>query len=157
MKAILNRLINHQKLSKEESRQMIINIADGQYNSSQIASFLTVYMMRSISLDELEGFRSALLELCILIDLDEYDTIDLCGTGGDGKDTFNISTLSSFVTAGAGVKVTKHGNYGVSSGCGSSNVLEALGVKFSNKKNFLKRCLDEAGICILLRPFFIQQ
>ena len=154
MKAILNRLINHQKLSKEESRQMIINIADGQYNSSQIASFLTVYMMRSISLDELEGFRSALLELCILIDLDEYDTIDLCGTGGDGKDTFNISTLSSFVTAGAGVKVTKHGNYGVSSGCGSSNVLEALGVKFSNKKNFLKRCLDEAGICILHAPLF---
>ena len=154
MKAILTRLINHQKLSKEESRQMIINIADGQYNSSQIASFLTVYMMRSISLDELEGFRSALLELCILIDLDEYDTIDLCGTGGDGKDTFNISTLSSFVTAGAGVKVTKHGNYGVSSGCGSSNVLEALGVKFSNEKNFLKRCLDEAGICILHAPFF---
>lgn len=154
MKAILNRLINHQKLSKEESRQMIINIADGQYNSSQIASFLTVYMMRSISLDELEGFRSALLELCILIDLDEYDTIDLCGTGGDGKDTFNISTLSSFVTAGAGVKVTKHGNYGVSSGCGSSNVLEALGVKFSNEKNFLKRCLDKAGICILHAPLF---
>ena len=154
MKAILNRLINHQQLSKEESRQMIINIADGQYNSSQIASFLTVYMMRSISLDELEGFRSALLELCILIDLDEYDTIDLCGTGGDGKDTFNISTLSSFVTAGAGVKVTKHGNYGVSSGCGSSNVLEALGVKFSNEKNFLKRCLDEAGICILHAPLF---
>ena len=142
MKAILNRLINHQKLSREESRQIIINIADGQYNSSQIASFLTVYMMRSISLDELEGFRSALLELCILIDLDEYDTIDLCGTGGDGKDTFNISTLSSFVTAGAGVKVTKLGNYGVSSGCGSSNVLEALGVKFSNKKNFL---LDIGG------------
>ena len=154
MKAILNRLIDHQQLSKEESRQMIINIADGQYNSSQIASFLTVYMMRSISLDELEGFRSALLELCILIDLDEYDTIDLCGTGGDGKDTFNISTLSSFVTAGAGVKVTKHGNYGVSSGCGSSNVLEALGVKFSNEKNFLKRCLDEAGICILHAPLF---
>ena len=154
MKAILNRLINHQQLSKEESRQMIINIADGQYNSSQIASFLTVYMMRSISLDELEGFRSALLELCILIDLDEYDTIDLCGTGGDGKDTFNISTLSSFVTAGAGVKVTKHGNYGVSSGCGSSNVLEALGVKFSNEKDFLKRCLDEAGICILHAPLF---
>ena len=85
MKAILNRLINHQKLSKEESRQMIINIADGQYNSSQIASFLTVYMMRSISLDELEGFRSALLELCILIDLDEYDTIDLCGLAEMGK------------------------------------------------------------------------
>jgi anthranilate phosphoribosyltransferase len=154
MKAILNRLIQHQQLSKEEARQMIINIADGQYNTSQIASFLTVYMMRSISLEELEGFRSALLELCIAIDLSEFDTIDLCGTGGDGKDTFNISTLSSFVTAGAGVKVTKHGNYGVSSGCGSSNVLEALGVKFSNDPDFLKRCVDKAGICILHAPLF---
>jgi len=154
MKAILNRLIQHQQLSKEEARQMIINIADGQYNTSQIASFLAVYMMRSISLEELEGFRSALLELCIAIDLSEFDTIDLCGTGGDGKDTFNISTLSSFVTAGAGVKVTKHGNYGVSSGCGSSNVLEDLGVKFSNNANFLKRCVDQAGICILHAPLF---
>ena len=154
MKAILNRLINHEKLSKEESRQMIINIADGQYTSSQIASFLTVYLMRSISLDELEGFRSALLELCLLINIDEYNTIDLCGTGGDDKDTFNISTLSSFVVAGAGIKVTKHGNYGVSSTCGSSNVLEALGVKFSNEKDFLKRCLDQAGICILHAPLF---
>ena len=154
MKAILNRLIQHQQLSKEEARQMIINIADGQYNTSQIVSFLTVYMMRSISLEELEGFRSALLELCIAIDLSEFDTIDLCGTGGDGKDTFNISTLSSFVTAGAGVKVTKHGNYGVSSGCGSSNVLEALGIKFSNDQDFLKRCVDQAGICILHAPLF---
>ena len=133
---------------------MIINIAEGQYNTSQIASFLTVYMMRSINLEELEGFRSALLELCIAIDLSEFDTIDLCGTGGDGKDTFNISTLSSFVTAGAGVKVTKHGNYGVSSGCGSSNVLEALGVKFSNDQDFLKLCVDQAGICILHAPLF---
>ena len=154
MKAILNRLIQHQQLSKEEARQMIINIADGQYNTSQIASFLTVYMMRSISLEELEGFREALLELCIAIDLSEFDTIDLCGTGGDGKDTFNISTLSSFVTAGAGIKVTKHGNYGVSSGCGSSNVLEALGIKFSNDQDFLKRCVDQSGICILHAPLF---
>ena len=154
MKAILNRLIQHQQLSKEEARHMIINIADGQYNTSQIASFLTVYMMRSVSLEELEGFRAALLELCIAIDLSEFDTIDLCGTGGDGKDTFNISTLSSFVTAGAGIKVTKHGNYGVSSGCGSSNVLEALGVKFSNEQDFLKRCVDQAGICILHAPLF---
>ena len=154
MKTILNRLIQHQQLSKEEARQMIINIADGQYNTAQIASFLTVYMMRNISLEELEGFRAALLELCIAVDLSEFDTIDLCGTGGDGKDTFNISTLSSFVTAGAGVKVSKHGNYGVSSGCGSSNVLEALGIKFSNDQDFLKRCVDQAGICILHAPLF---
>ena len=96
----------------------------------------------------------ALLELCIAIDLNEFETIDLCGTGGDGKDTFNISTLSSFVTAGAGVQVAKHGNYGVSSGCGSSNVLEALGINFSNDQDYLKRCLDQAGICILHAPLF---
>ncbi len=154
MKAILNKLVQHQQLSKEEARRMIHNIAEDKYNTSQIASFLTVFMMRSISLEELEGFRAALLELCISIDLSEFDTIDLCGTGGDGKDTFNISTLASFVTAGAGIKVTKHGNYGVSSGCGSSNVLEALGIQFTNDADYLKRCLDQAGICILHAPLF---
>ncbi len=110
--------------------------------------------MRSITIEELEGFRDALLELCIAIDLSEYNPVDLCGTGGDGKDTFNISTLSSFVTAGAGIKVTKHGNYGVSSTCGSSNVMEHLGIKFSNDKDFLKRSIDEAGICVLHAPLF---
>lgn len=154
MKSTLNRLIRHEQLTKEEARQMIINIADDRYNSSQIASFLTVYMMRSISLEELEGFREALLELCVAVDLSEFETIDLCGTGGDEKDTFNISTLSSFVTAGAGIKVAKHGNYGVSSGCGSSNVLEHLGIRFSNDQDFLKRSIDQAGICILHAPLF---
>ena len=154
MKKILNRLIRHEQLSKEEARKMLINIADDKYNSSQIASFLTVFMMRSISLDELEGFRAALLELCLAVDLSEFETIDLCGTGGDEKDTFNISTLSSFITAGAGVKVAKHGNYGVSSGCGSSNVLEHLGIRFSNEEDFLKRCIDQAGICVLHAPLF---
>ena len=154
MKSVLNRLIKHEQLSKEEARQMIINIADGKYNNSQIASFLTVYMMRSIGLEELEGFRSALLELCNAVDLSEFETVDLCGTGGDEKDTFNISTLSSFVTAGAGIKVAKHGNYGVSSGCGSSNVLEFLGIRFSNEEDFLKRCVDQAGICVLHAPLF---
>ena len=154
MKKILNRLIRHEQLSKEEARQMLINIADDKYNSSQIASFLTVFMMRSISLDELEGFRAALLELCLAVDLSEFETIDLCGTGGDEKDTFNISTLSSFITAGAEVKVAKHGNYGVSSGCGSSNVLEHLGISFSNEEDFLKRCIDQAGICVLHAPLF---
>ena len=154
MKKILNRLIRHEQLSKEEARQMLINIADDKYNSSQIASFLTVFMMRSISLDELEGFRAALLELCLAVDLSEFETIDLCGTGGDEKDTFNISTLSSFITTGADVKVAKHGNYGVSSGCGSSNVLEYLGISFSNEEDFLKRCIDQAGICVLHAPLF---
>jgi anthranilate phosphoribosyltransferase len=154
MKETLNRLINHEILSKEDAKQILVNIAKGDYNTSQIAAFLTVYMMRSITIDELEGFRDALLELCLAVDLSDYNPIDLCGTGGDGKDTFNISTLASFVTAGAGVKVTKHGNYGVSSKCGSSNVMEFLGIKFSNEADFLKKSIDEAGICVLHAPLF---
>ena len=154
MKTILNRLINHEILSKEEAKNVLVNISSGSYNPSQIASFLTVYMMRNIAIDELAGFREALLELCIAVDLSAYNTIDLCGTGGDGKDTFNISTLASFVAAGAGIKVAKHGNYGVSSISGSSNVMENLGVKFSNDKGFLEKCIDEAGICILHAPLF---
>ena len=133
MKNILNRLINHETLSSEEAKDVLINLSHGSYNESQIASFLTVYMMRTITIEELQGFRDALLEMCTKIDLTEFNTIDLCGTGGDGKDTFNISTLASFVVAGAGQKVAKHGNYGVSSVSGSSNVLEILGVKFSSK------------------------
>ncbi|WP_340154325.1 anthranilate phosphoribosyltransferase [uncultured Winogradskyella sp.] len=154
MKQLLNRLINQESISSEEAKKVLVNISAGQYNQSQIASFLTVYMMRSITLDELRGFRDALLELCVPVYLDDYNTIDLCGTGGDGKDTFNISTLSSFVTAGAGVHVTKHGNYGVSSACGSSNVMESLGIKFTNDIDFLKRSIDEAGICVLHAPLF---
>ena len=110
MKHILNRLINHDILNKAEAREILVNISEGKYNSSQIAAFLTVYMMRSITVEELEGFRDALLDLCVAVPFKGYNAIDLCGTGGDGKDTFNISTLSSFVTAGAGVNVTKHGN-----------------------------------------------
>ena len=154
MKTILNRLINHEILSAAEAKNVLVNISNGSYNPSQIASFLTVYMMRSISIEELSGFREALLELCLRIDLSAYNTIDLCGTGGDGKDTFNISTLASFVTAGAGIKVAKHGNYGVSSISGSSNVMETLGVKFSNDNDFLEKCVDQAGICILHAPLF---
>ncbi|AOR25797.1 anthranilate phosphoribosyltransferase [Formosa sp. Hel3_A1_48] len=154
MKALLNRLINHESISAEEAKQILISISKGDYNQAQIASFLTVYMMRSITVNELQGFRDALLELCLAVDLQTYDPIDLCGTGGDGKDTFNISTLSSFITAGAGVAVAKHGNYGVSSACGSSNVLEALGVKFSNDKDHLKRAMETANICVLHAPLF---
>ncbi|MDO6473066.1 anthranilate phosphoribosyltransferase [Maribacter sp. 1_MG-2023] len=154
MKETLNKLINHEILSKEDAKRILVNIAKGDYNTSQIAAFLTVYMMRSITIEELEGFRDALLDLCLAVDLSAYNPIDLCGTGGDGKDTFNISTLASFVTAGAGVKVTKHGNYGVSSKCGSSNVMEFLGIKFSNDAGFLEKCIDEAGICVLHAPLF---
>ena len=154
MKETLNKLINHETLESEESKQILVNISNGMYNQSQIASFLTIFMMRSITLEELSGFRNALLELCIPIDLKDFNAIDLCGTGGDGKDTFNISTLASFVTAGAGVNVAKHGNYGVSSSCGSSNVMEFLGVKFSNDEDFLKRSIEKAGICVLHAPLF---
>ncbi|SIR36473.1 anthranilate phosphoribosyltransferase [Maribacter ulvicola] len=154
MKETLNKLINHEILSKEDAKRILVNIAKGDYNTSQIAAFLTVYMMRSITIEELEGFRDALLDLCLAVDLSAYNPIDLCGTGGDGKDTFNISTLASFVTAGAGVKVTKHGNYGVSSKCGSSNVMEFLGIKFSNESDFLEKCIDKAGICVLHAPLF---
>jgi anthranilate phosphoribosyltransferase len=141
-------------LTKEDAKQILVNIAKGEYNTSQIAAFLTVYMMRSITIEELEGFRDALLELCLAVDLSEYNPIDLCGTGGDGKDTFNISTLASFVTAGTGIKVTKHGNYGVSSKCGSSNVMEFLGIKFSNEADFLRKSIEEASICVLHAPLF---
>ncbi|MDC0117922.1 anthranilate phosphoribosyltransferase [bacterium] len=154
MKHVLNRLTNHQTISAEEAKQILINISKGDYNQSQIAAFLTIFMMRSVTLEELKGFRDALLELCIPVDLAAYNPIDLCGTGGDGKDTFNISTLSSFVTAAAGVPVAKHGNYGVSSACGSSNVLESLGVKFSNDIDFLERAIATTGICVLHAPLF---
>lgn len=154
MKNILNRLIQHEVLSRQESKDILVGIANKAYNESEIASFLTVYMMRSIQLEELEGFRDALLDLCLAVDLSAYEPIDLCGTGGDGKDTFNISTLASFVTAASGIKVTKHGNYGVSSSCGSSNVMEALGIKFTNDKDYLEKALDQVGICVLHAPLF---
>jgi len=154
MKQILNRLINQESISTEEAKNVLVNISEGKYNQSQIASFLTIYMMRSITLEELQGFRDALLELCIPVDLSDFNAIDLCGTGGDGKDTFNISTLSSFITAGAGVKVAKHGNYGVSSASGSSNVMEEMGVKFTNDVDQLKQHIDKSGICVMHAPLF---
>ena len=154
MKNVLNRLIAHETISTEEAKQIIVNISNDMYNPSQIACFLSVYMMRNITIEELRGFRDALLELCIPIDLSDYNAVDIVGTGGDGKNTFNISTLSSFITAGAGIHVSKHGNYGVSSTSGSSNVMEHLGVKFSNNEDFLKNCIDKSGICILHAPLF---
>lgn len=154
MKHVLNRLIAHESLSREESRQLLIEIAEGIYDTHQVASFMTIFMMRSITVEELTGFQEALQSLCIAIDVSSFDPIDLCGTGGDQKDTFNISTLASFVTAGAGVPVAKHGNYGVSSSCGSSNVMEYLGIHFTNDSEVLKRCLEKANICIFHAPLF---
>lgn len=154
MKAILNHLFEYKSLTKEQAKQTLIGIGRGEYNSAQIASFLTVYMMRSLRLEELEGFRDAMLELCLPVDLDAYDPMDLCGTGGDGKDTFNISTLSSFVVAGTGQCVAKHGNHGVSSLVGSSTIMEKLGYRFTNDVGELQRKMETAGICFLHAPLF---
>ena len=154
MKKVLNRLTQYETLTEDESRNIIIEISEGKLNTSEISSFLTIFMIRNITIEELNGFRKALIELSLKIDLEEFDPIDLCGTGGDEKDTFNISTLASFVTAGSGVKVAKHGNYGVSSSCGSSNVLESLGLNFNNDSNKIKEAVDKANICFLHAPLF---
>lgn len=154
MKEILEYLYQHKTLSKEEAKSVLTNIASGYYNQHQIASFLTAFIMRNITLNELNGFREALLELCTPIDLAIFDPIDLCGTGGDGKNTFNISTLSSFIVAGAGIHVAKHGNYGVSSVSGSSNVLEFLGIPFQTEEAILKHQIENSGICFLHAPLF---
>ena len=154
MKEILNQLIEYKSLDKDSANRALKMMAAGEVNPSQMAAFLTVYMMRSITVEELEGFRDAMLELCLPLEIDEYNAIDLCGTGGDGKDTFNISTLSSFIVAGAGQSVAKHGNNGVSSVCGSSNLLAHFGYEFTNNSDELKRSLDEANICFLHAPLF---
>lgn len=153
MKTLLNQLIDHQSLTKEGARQFLLDLTYGKYNPSQTASFITVYMMRNITVEELQGFRDAMLEECIPAKFDA-PVMDLCGTGGDGKNTFNISTLSSFVVAAAGQPVAKHGNYGVSSACGSSNVLEYFGYRFTNDMDTLKRSLDRANICFMHAPLF---
>ena len=154
MKDVLNSLYEYKSLNKETAKEILKKLAQGEYNNSQVASFLTVYLMRSITVDELEGFREAMLELCIPVDLSAYDPIDLCGTGGDGKDTFNISTLSSFLVAAAGQPVAKHGNNSVSSVCGSSNILSHFGVKFTNEISQLEKSIESSGICYLHAPLF---
>lgn len=154
MKNLLLDLFAHQRLDRRRAEEVLRALADGAYNDAEIAAFLTVYLMRPIALAELQGFRDALLACCLPVDLGDTDAIDLCGTGGDGKHTFNISTLGAFVVAGAGYPVVKHGNYGVSSRCGSSNVLEALGYAFSRDEAALREQLRVAGICFLHAPLF---
>jgi anthranilate phosphoribosyltransferase len=153
MKQILNDLIEHRSLPKETARQVLVDLATAKFNPSQTTAFMTVYMMRSITVEELQGFRDAMLELCIPVKFDA-PVMDVCGTGGDSKNTFNISTLSSFVVAAAGQPVAKHGNYGVSSACGSSNLLEYFGYKFTNDVEELKRSLDRSNICFMHAPLF---
>ncbi|GAA4133150.1 anthranilate phosphoribosyltransferase [Sphingobacterium kyonggiense] len=154
MKEILAHLFEYKSFSRKEAYDILTNIATGKYDTHQIAAFMTIYGMRSIRVEELGGFRDAMYDLCHKLDFNGYDLIDMCGTGGDGKNTFNISTLSSFVVAGAGYKVAKHGNVGVSSGCGSSNVMESLGYTFSADKDVLQKQLEEANICFLHAPLF---
>ena len=154
MKKILSFLFEHKTLSREQAKEVLINIAKGIYNESEITSFITVYLMRSITIPELQGFRDALLELCIRVDLDGMEVLDIVGTGGDGKNTFNISTLSCFIVAGTGNKVAKHGNYGASSISGSSNVMEQLGYRFTNDVATLREELATANICFLHAPLF---
>jgi anthranilate phosphoribosyltransferase len=154
MKYYLQKRISGEILSKQEAQEALSIIGKGEANNSQITSFLTTYMIKSITADELEGFRDAMLDLALTVDLSEFSPMDVCGTGGDGKDTFNISTTSSFVVAGAGQRVAKHGNHGVSSSVGSSTVLEYLGVKFTNDESYLKAKIESAGICFLHAPLF---
>ena len=154
MKKILSFLFEHKTLDRASAREVLINISKGMYNESEIASFTTVFLMRSITIDELQGFRDALMELCVAINFSDHQVLDIVGTGGDGKNTFNISTLSSFIVAGTGNKVAKHGNYGASSISGSSNVMEQLGYKFTNDQDVLKKQVDEANICFLHAPLF---
>lgn len=154
MKQILNRLFDHQALSREEATEVMTNMAAGRYNEAQIAAFISVYLMRSIELEEVIGFRDALLSMAVPVDLTDYVIIDIVGTGGDGKNTFNISTAACFVLAGAGYQVAKHGNYGATSVSGSSNVLEYFGAKFTTNQDVLKSSLDQSGFAYLHAPIF---
>ena len=154
MKNILNRRVAGEALSENEAREIMLRIGQGEVNPSQIAAFLSSYWFNPIQVDELKGFVAAMLDLAITVDLSEFDAMDVCGTGGDGKDTFNISTTSSFIIVGAGQKIAKHGNHGVSSSVGSSTVLEFLGLKFNNDPKILKRKMETAGMCFLHAPLF---
>lgn len=154
MKKLLQYLFDYKTLSREQAKEALINISKGMYNEYEITSFVTVFLMRTITIEELQGFTDALLELCVKVDFSGYELIDIVGTGGDGKNTFNISTLACFIVAGTGQKVAKHGNYGASSISGSSNVMEQLGYKFKSDETQLKQELDEANICFLHAPAF---
>jgi anthranilate phosphoribosyltransferase len=154
MKKILQILFEHKTLGREHAKEVMLNMAKGSYNDTEIAAFITVYLMRSITIDELQGFTDGLLELCVPVDLNGHAVVDIVGTGGDGKNTFNISTLACFLVAGAGHKVAKHGNYGASSMSGASNVMENLGYRFKNHNDQLKREVEEANICFMHAPLF---
>ncbi|MDR6403430.1 MULTISPECIES: anthranilate phosphoribosyltransferase [Chryseobacterium] len=154
MKEILQYLFNHHTLSKSEAKAIMIEITQNKFNAAEVTAFISIFLMRNITLKELEGFREALLQMAVPVTLDASDAIDIVGTGGDGKNTINISTLTSFVVAGAGQKVTKHGNYGASTTTGSSNIFEELGYQFKNSSEKLNEDLERANICFLHAPYF---
>ncbi|MCO6429319.1 MAG: anthranilate phosphoribosyltransferase [Deltaproteobacteria bacterium] len=154
MRDLLERLFAHQTLSREEAREALANLFQGSLSAAQAAAFLAVFRMRPLAVAELVGFRDAMMERAVRVDLGDIGAIDLCGTGGDGKSSFNISTLAALVVAACGVPVAKHGNYAVSSSCGSSNVLEKLGVRFTADPAAIKRQLQECGICFMHAPLF---
>ncbi|KYP13467.1 anthranilate phosphoribosyltransferase [Flavihumibacter sp. CACIAM 22H1] len=154
MKKILQFLFEHKALTRAMAKELLLNVGKGQYNEHEITAFMTVYLMRSVTIEELQGFRDALLELCVKVQLNGEQVVDIVGTGGDGKNTFNISTLACFVVAGAGQKVAKHGNYGASSISGASNVMEQLGYRFKSGNDSLKKEIDAANICFLHAPLF---
>ncbi len=154
MRKILQYLFEHKTLPQALAKEALVNIGKGVYNEHEVTAFMTVYLMRSITIEELQGFRDALLELCVPVKLDGYETVDIVGTGGDGKDTFNISTLSCFIVAGTGQPVAKHGNYGASSVSGASNVMEQLGYKFKQDNGQLQKEIEKANICFLHAPLF---
>jgi anthranilate phosphoribosyltransferase len=154
MKKILNELFEHRSLSKEQAYQVLLDLSKGAFNEHELSAFMTVFLMRTITIEELKGFREALLELALPVDFEERKVIDIVGTGGDGKNTFNISTLSCFIVAGAGHQVAKHGSYGASSISGASNLMDAVGYKFKNNPDELKKELDETNMCFLHAPVF---
>ena len=154
MKELLYKMFGHKSLSKEEAKQVLLNISDGRYNDSQLSAFMTVFLMRSITTEELAGFREAILERRVIVDLDCHDAIDIVGTGGDGKNTFNISTAACFTVAGAGIPVVKHGNYGATSVSGASNVMEQHGVKFTSDVDQMRRSMEQCNIAYLHAPLF---
>jgi anthranilate phosphoribosyltransferase len=154
MKKILQYLFEHKTLDRAKAKEVLVNISKGAYNESEITSFVTVFLMRSITIAELEGFRDALLELCLRVDLEAHSVMDIVGTGGDGKNTFNISTLSCFIVAGTGQKVAKHGNYGATSISGASNLMEQMGYNFKTDNGLLNKEIEEANICFLHAPIF---
>jgi len=154
MKKILQYLFEHKTLSREQAKEILTNISKAMFSEHEVTAFITVFLMRSITIEELQGFRDALLELCVKVDLNGHKVMDIVGTGGDGKNTFNISTLACFIVAGAGQKVAKHGNYGASTISGASNVMEQLGYKFKSDSSLLKKEIEEAGICFMHAPVF---